>query len=130
MSIFTPTSQICQTNVAVGRMKRAGKRFEIACDEIEVTDWRSDVEKELGEVGCILRHPSVCKWGWAFPTPFRGNIYLFIYLFIRAARMAFESSQTRGQIGAAAAGLHPSHSNTRSNPSLRPTPQLTAMPDP
>uniref|UniRef100_A0A8D1C9C7 Ribosome maturation protein SDO1/SBDS N-terminal domain-containing protein n=1 Tax=Sus scrofa TaxID=9823 RepID=A0A8D1C9C7_PIG len=61
MSIFTPTSQICQTNVAVGRMKRAGKRFEIACDEIEVTDWRSDVEKELGEVGCILRHPSVCK---------------------------------------------------------------------
>uniref|UniRef100_A0A8D0IJ27 Uncharacterized protein n=1 Tax=Sus scrofa TaxID=9823 RepID=A0A8D0IJ27_PIG len=61
MSIFTPTSQICQTNVAVGRMKRAGKRFEIACDEIKVTDWRSDVEKELGEVGCILRHPSVCK---------------------------------------------------------------------
>uniref|UniRef100_A0A8D0SEW2 Uncharacterized protein n=1 Tax=Sus scrofa TaxID=9823 RepID=A0A8D0SEW2_PIG len=69
MSIFTPTSQICQTNVAVGQTKRAGKSFEIACDEIKVTDWRSDVEKELGEVGCILRHPSVCKRAIATPDP-------------------------------------------------------------
>ena len=36
----------------------------------------------------------------------------------------------RGQIGAAAVSLRCSHSNTRSKPSLRPTPQLTATPDP
>ena len=35
-----------------------------------------------------------------------------------------------GQIRAAAAGLPHSHSNATSKPRLRPTPQLTAMPDP
>ena len=34
------------------------------------------------------------------------------------------------ELGAAAASLHHSHSNTRSNPCLQPTPQLTAMWDP
>ena len=33
-------------------------------------------------------------------------------------------------IGEVAAGLRQSHSNTRSEPCLRPTPQLTATPDP
>ena len=36
----------------------------------------------------------------------------------------------RGPIGAVVAGLHHSHSNARSKPHLRPTPQLMAMPDP
>ena len=44
--------------------------------------------------------------------------------------MAYGGSQTRGWIKAAAAGLHHSHSNTRPEPCLRPTPQLTPMPDP
>ena len=44
--------------------------------------------------------------------------------------MAYGVSQARGLIGAAAAGLHHSHSNVRSKPCLRATPQLTAMPDP
>ena len=44
--------------------------------------------------------------------------------------MANGSSQARGQIGAAAASLHRSHRNAGSEPSLKPTPQLTAMPDP
>ena len=44
--------------------------------------------------------------------------------------MAYEGSQARGVIGATAAGLHHSHSNTGSEPSLRPTPQRTATPDP
>ena len=42
--------------------------------------------------------------------------------------MAYGSSQARGQIGAAAAGLH--HSHARSELHLGPMPQLTAMPDP
>ena len=44
--------------------------------------------------------------------------------------MASGGSQTRGPIGAVAAGLHHSHSNTGSKPCLQPIPQLTAMPDP
>ena len=55
-------------------------------------------------------------------------IYLFILLF-RATPMAHEGSQVRSLIGATAAGLHQSHSNTRSEPRLQPTPQLTATPD-
>ena len=53
----------------------------------------------------------------------------FIYLFFRAAPVIW-SSQARGQIGALAAGLHHNHSNTESQPSLQPTPQLMAILDP
>ena len=38
---------------------------------------------------------------------------------------AHGGSQARGLIGTTAAGLHHSHSNARSEPCLRPTPQLT-----
>ena len=44
--------------------------------------------------------------------------------------MAYGGSQARGRIGAVAAGLHLSHSNTGSKLHLRPTPQLMATPDP
>ena len=40
----------------------------------------------------------------------------------------YGSSQARGRIRAIAAGLH--HSNTGSEPRVRPTPQVTATPDP
>ena len=58
--------------------------------------------------------------------------FVFIYFFclFRAACVAYGSSQARGLTGAAAAGLHHSHSNTESKPSLWPTPQLVAMWDP
>ena len=46
-----------------------------------------------------------------------------------AAPVAYGGSQARGLIGAVAACLHQSHSNAGSKPRLRPTPQLTAMPD-
>ena len=48
----------------------------------------------------------------------------------RATHTAYGGSQTRGQIGAVAAGLHHSRSNARSKPCLQSTPQLTATPDP
>ena len=59
-------------------------------------------------------------------------IYLFICLFAfsRAAPEAYGGSQARDLIGAIAASRHHSHSNTRSEPRLRPTPQLTATSDP
>ena len=43
---------------------------------------------------------------------------------------AHGGSQARGLIRTVAAILHHSHSNSRFELPLRPTPQLTAMPDP
>ena len=60
----------------------------------------------------------------------RPLIYLFIYLFFRAALEAYEGSQARGQIGAVAPDLCHSHNNAGSKLYLCPTPQLTVMPDP
>ena len=48
----------------------------------------------------------------------------------RAAPGPYGSFQARSQIGVAPAGLCHSHSNTESEPSLQPTPQLMATPDP
>ena len=49
---------------------------------------------------------------------------LSLSLFSRATPAAYGGSQARGLIGAVAAGLHQSHSNTGSEPRLRSTPQL------
>ena len=71
-------------------------------------------------------------------------VYLFCFFLIKkifflifclfaiswATAAAHGDSQTGGPIGAAATGLHQSHSNTGSEPRLQPTPQLTATPDP
>ena len=53
-----------------------------------------------------------------------------VVVVFKAAPRACGGSQARGLIGAAAAGLHHSHSNAKSEPCLQPTPQLTATPDP
>ena len=63
------------------------------------------------------------------------SLYLFIFYFFifcpfRVTPVAYGGSQTRDRIGAVAAGPHHSHSNARSELRLRPTPQLTATPDP
>ena len=58
------------------------------------------------------------------------SLFFFFLPFFRAAPAAYAGSQARGQIGAAAAARCHSHSNTGSKPHLRPTPQLTSMPDP
>ena len=52
------------------------------------------------------------------------------FFFLRATPAAHESSQAKGQIGAATVGLYQSHSNARSKPYLQPIPQLTAILDP
>ena len=57
-------------------------------------------------------------------------IFFGLFAFSRATPAAYGSSQARGRTGAVAAGLHQSHSNARSEQHLKPTPQLTAMPDP
>ena len=56
------------------------------------------------------------------------NILDFFFLLFTAASRAYGSSW--GLIGAAAAGLRHSHSNTGSEPHLQPTLQLATMLDP
>ena len=58
-------------------------------------------------------------------------IYLFVcFVFSRATPVASGGSQARGLIRDVAASLCHSHSNMGSEPSVQPTPQLTATPDP
>ena len=58
------------------------------------------------------------------------SLSLSLFFFFRAAPAVYGSSETRGWIGAAAAGLCHSHSNTKSEPHLPSTPQLSATLDP
>ena len=72
---------------------------------------------------------------WACHLFILAAFYLFIYLFIYLPFLGphprhMEVPRLGDPIGAVAASLHPSHSHTRSEPRLRPTPQLMAMPDP
>ena len=52
--------------------------------------------------------------------------FFFSFSLFRAPPVAYGGSQARSLIGAAAVGLHHSHSNARSQLCLRPTPQVTA----
>ena len=52
------------------------------------------------------------------------------FCLFRAIPAAHGGSHARGLIETAAASLRHSHSNTRTELHLQPTPQLTAMPDP
>ena len=56
--------------------------------------------------------------------------YFLSVFFFRVAPAAHGGSQARDRIGAVAAGLHRSRSHARSEPRLRPTPQLMATPAP
>ena len=56
--------------------------------------------------------------------------FFFAFGLFRAAPSAHGGCKATGLIGAVAASLLQSHSSTRSEPSLGPIPQLTAMPDP
>lgn len=41
MTIFTPINQVKLTNVSVVRLKKGGKRFEIACFKNKILDWKN-----------------------------------------------------------------------------------------
>ena len=56
---------------------------------------------EGGRMGCYFM-----TGGW--------EVLFILFFFLRAAPVACGGSQTRGVIGAAAAGLHQSHSKARS----------------
>ena len=60
----------------------------------------------------------------------RDFFFFSLFPFSRATPRAYGDSQARSLIRTVATGLHQSHSNEASELQLRPTPQLTAMPDP
>jgi ribosome maturation protein SDO1 len=48
--IFTPSNRIQLTNVAVVKLKKQGKRFEIACYKNKVISWRNKVDTDIDDV--------------------------------------------------------------------------------
>ncbi|KAI0564720.1 Ribosome maturation protein SBDS [Gracilaria domingensis] len=50
MSLKQPVTQVRLTNIAVVRLKRKGKRFELACYKNKVVSWRQGNEKDLDDV--------------------------------------------------------------------------------
>ena len=49
-NIFTPSNRIQLTNVAVVKLKKQGKRFEIACYKNKVISWRNKVDTDIDDV--------------------------------------------------------------------------------
>ena len=79
-------------------------------------------------IASFTHHPSPTTFPhFSSQTCSSALIYFFLF---RAVPVAYRSSRVRGLIRTAAAGLHHSHSDTRSELSLWPTPQLVAMLDP
>ena len=91
----------------------------MAADAIQPIDW--ELPYAAGEALKRIKNPQeimcVC-------------IYIERESLFRATPTPYGGSQARGRIRAAAAGLHHSHSHTRSEPCLQHMPQLTAMLDP
>lgn len=50
MPIQQPSNQIKLTNVSIVKLKKGGKRFEIACYKNKVQEYRSGVEKDVDDV--------------------------------------------------------------------------------
>lgn len=50
MPINQPSNQIKLTNVSIVRLKKGGKRFEIACYKNKVLEWRNGVETNIDDV--------------------------------------------------------------------------------
>jgi len=50
MPVFQPSNQIKLTNVSLVRLKKAKKRFEIACYKNKVLEWRAGNETDLDNV--------------------------------------------------------------------------------
>ena len=97
--------------------------------------WRKG--HELGDVGTSgsWKEPGH-RPVQTFPAPTYNHVQRLAFsitvFFLKAAPVAYGSSQAQGQIRATAAGLHHSHSNIGSEPHLQPTPtlKLKATPNP
>ena len=70
--------------------------------------------------------PTPPQW----PELLQSDSFLFICLLFRVIPTEYGGFQGKGLIGAVAAGLHYSHSNTGSKLCLWPIPQFQGTPDP
>ena len=84
------------------------------------------VPGSLGPGGCGFSPQALVLCG---PSSLLLLLLFFFFLLFRAALAVYRGSQARGRFRTAVASLHHSLSNTRSEPRLRPTPQLTATLD-
>ena len=50
MTIFTPINQVKLTNVSIVRLKKHGKRFEVACYKNKILDWKNKLTKQIDQV--------------------------------------------------------------------------------
>ncbi|KAG8834374.1 hypothetical protein FRC17_009049 [Serendipita sp. 399] len=50
MRVNQPSNQIKLTNVAIVRLKKGGKRFEVACYKNKIQEWRNGVETDIDDV--------------------------------------------------------------------------------
>ena len=96
-----------------------------------VVQWVKDLVSSLQWLTVLIPGPgtSTC-WKKKKKKKISFNSVFFFAFFSRATPAVHGGSQDRGPIGATAAGLHHSHSNIRSKPWLRPTPQPIATLDP
>lgn len=49
-NIKNPVNQVRLTNVAIVRLKKGGKKFEVACYRNKIMNWRSKQETDINEV--------------------------------------------------------------------------------
>ena len=123
----------------LGDMSGEGKRKK-QTPEILTCDLQVETRSCLGKVfffpSLSSFPPSLPPFLFLFPFLFSSRLFLaflsffFHFFLFRAAPAANGSSWAKGWIGAAAASLHHSHSNARSELHLWPTLQLAATPDP
>ena len=122
-------------NSRTGRKQQKGGLFLLTTLRIIVcaTFSKYKIGPKLSNLTIKLKENNVPKQAWNYIVKVRKNFCLFVFCLFaisRASPPAHGGSQASGWIGATPAGPHHSHSNTRSEPSLRPTPQLMATPDP
>ena len=114
--------------------KTNGNFFFFSVMNGKVSEWKRHVGLRRIELRFFPRnavrvHLRHCSGERVSFLVFPENSFFFLsFFFLRDT--AYGSSQAGGQIGATAASLCHSHSNAGSELHLRPTPQLTAMPDP
>ena len=89
---------------------------------IDISTGVSQTVQPVATIGSHSIHPLKGFFGFFF-------FFSFLFFF-RVTPTAYGGSQARGPIRAVATDLHHSHTNSRSEPHLRPTPQLTATPEP
>ena len=131
-----PVQSLCPLGVRVTGMLCEGELMEKGSEsnflhyrpQSPISHWGQRFNKTIPHLSDdVSIRSDVCKNSLLIMSNF-----LYIYSHFRATRKADGSSQARGPIRAIAAGLCHSHnhSNMGFKPHLRPTPQLTAMPDP